>query len=447
MRSSALRRSRPVLAAALLLASACIRRGGAEDELLASNAGSASRKEEEPRYRVERGEVVKKVQFLSSVAPIEEHQLFFRTDGRVRAIHVSENENVRAGQLLADLEMTDLANRVDQARVNLDKARMLLAEIEANRIAIAKAGAELASKQLERSRLANEDPEQAIVVARATLEKASLALEAARAADAARGRTEPSLELRQAGLEETVARVNYERAVGGRADHEIRLRMFDQEVELARLKVEEIRTQKNPQAISDVRLAELALKQLEDQAAMMRIVSPIAGRVMSVNLLAGGEVKAYQPVVVVADPSSFEIRADLLRDEVLQLFVGQEAQIELVDQPGRVIPGVVRRLPYAGLTGSDYLESLDRSTRIRFDPPRDLSLEVGDLARATVVLDRRANVLYLPKEAIRTYQGRRFVVVEEPDRRRRADVRIGLLGDERVEIEDGVGEGETIVGQ
>jgi multidrug efflux pump subunit AcrA (membrane-fusion protein) len=168
---------------------------------------------------------------------------------------------------------------------------------------------------------------------------------------------------------------------------------------------------------------------------------------MSVNLLAGAEVKAYHPVLVVADPSTFEIRADLLREEVLQLFVGQEAQIELVDQPGRIIPGVVRRLPYAGLTGSDYLESLDRSTRIRFEHPRGLTLEVGDLARATVVLDRRTNVLYLPKEAVRSYQGRRFVVVEEPDRRRRMDVRIGLLGDDRVEILEGVKEGETIVGQ
>ena len=424
-----------------------MRRGGDDEDLLASSQAGSSRKEEEPRYTVARGEVVKKVQFLSSVAPIEEHQLFFRTDGRVRVITVQENENVRAGQMLAELEMTDLLNRVDQARVNLDKARMLLAEIEANRIAVAKAEAELASRQLERRRLANEDPEQGITVARASLDKAALALEAARAADQAHGRTEPSLELRQAQLEQTVAQANYDRALRGRVDHEIRLQMLDQEVQLARLKVEEIRTQKNPQAISDVRLAELTLKQLQDQAAMMRITAPISGRVMSVNLLAGGEIKAYRPVLVVADPSSFEIRADLLREEVLQLFVGQEAQIELVDQPGRVIPGVVRRLPYAGLTGSDYLESLDRSTRIRFDPPRDMALEVGDLARATVVLDRREDVLYLPKEAVRSYQGRRFVVIEEPDRRRRVDVRIGLLGDDRMEIEEGVKEGEIVVGQ
>ncbi len=440
-------RSIPILFGALLLLSSCVRRGGAEDDLLAASAGSAARKEEEPRYKVARGEVVKKVQFLSSVAPIEEHQLFFRTDGRVRVINVVEDENVRAGQVLAELEMTDLLNRVAQARVNLDKTRMMLAEIEANRIEIAKAEAELAERQIERSRFANEDPEHAITIAKASLDKASLAVEAARAADAAHGRTEPSLELRQAELEQTVARANYEQSLRGRIDHGMRLAMLDQEVELAKLKLEEIKTQKNPQAISDVRIAELGLKQLEDQAAMMRIVAPIAGRVMSVNLLAGGEVKAYQPALIVADPSTFEIRADLLREEVLQLHIGQEAQIELVAQPGRVIPGVVRRLPYAGLTGSDYLESLDRSTRIRFDPPKDIPLEVGDLARATVVLERRENVLYLPKEAVRTYQGRRFVVIEEPDRRRRADVKVGLLGDDRIELEEGVKEGETVIGQ
>ncbi|HUV07953.1 MAG TPA: efflux RND transporter periplasmic adaptor subunit, partial [Spirochaetia bacterium] len=117
------------------------------------------------------------------------------------------------------------------------------------------------------------------------------------------------------------------------------------------------------------------------------------------------------------------------------------------DYPGKVINGTIRRLPYVGLLGMDYVETLDNSTRIRFTPTKSMNLKVGDLARATIILEERDNVLYLPPDAVRVFQGRRFVVVQEPDRRRRVDVKIGIESEDRVEIKEGLQEGLTAVGQ
>jgi len=88
--------------------------------------------EEIPQFTVKRGTVTRKVQFLSSIAPVGEQKLYFRTSGRIRVIHVQEDDWVSAGLILAELEMTDLLNRIAEAEVNLEMMRQRLARIRAN---------------------------------------------------------------------------------------------------------------------------------------------------------------------------------------------------------------------------------------------------------------------------------------------------------------------------
>ena len=226
-----------------------------------------------------------------------------------------------------------------------------------------------------------------------------------------------------------------------------RLEIMKEEAELATLKLKRLQEHTDPQALTDVKLAELTLKRLEDQAAMHRIVSPMNGQIMSLSLYAGNVSKAYRPVIIVADPSRFEISAYIVSSMVMKLHSGQKVIIELVDHPGQTISGWIRRLPYIGQRNTDSLENADQSTRIQFDPPENVNLKVGDLARATIVLEQRQDVLYLPPEGIRIYQGRRFVVIQDGDSRRRVDVKVGLKSEDRVEIEEGVEEGDIILGQ
>jgi multidrug efflux pump subunit AcrA (membrane-fusion protein) len=48
---------------------------------------------------------------------------------------------------------------------------------------------------------------------------------------------------------------------------------------------------------------------------------------------------------------------------------------------------------------------------------------------------------------VRAFEGRRFVVVRKGDRESRVPVKVGIETDERVEILEGVEEGDLIVGQ
>jgi hypothetical protein len=75
-------------------------------------------------------------------------------------------------------------------------------------------------------------------------------------------------------------------------------------------------------------------------------------------------------------------------------------------------------------------------------------LTVGELATVSIILQQKENVLWLPPAAIRTYQGRNFCVVQNPDgTQQRVDVLLGITTDERVEIVSGLSQGQTIVGE
>jgi len=64
-----------------------------------------------------------------------------------------------------------------------------------------------------------------------------------------------------------------------------------------------------------------------------------------------------------------------------------------------------------------------------------------------VTLEEKQDALWLPPAAIRTFAGRKFVQVEEDGRQRRVDVTIGIESAERVEITEGLEEGQVVVGQ
>src|SRR5690606_2584354 len=155
-------------------------------------------------------------------------------------------------------------------------------------------------------------------------------------------------------------------------------------------------------------------------------------------------------VVSLANVEDLEVKADLISSQMEGLSEGMPANIFLVSRPGDALSGSIRRLPYPYGSGGrgTTVEELDKSTRVSFD---DSALEagfgLGDLVRVRVELERKDNVLWLPPQALRVFDGRRFAVIQDGDVQRRVDVIVGIQTQERVEIEEGLEEGQVVVGQ
>jgi macrolide-specific efflux system membrane fusion protein len=198
----------------------------------------------------------------------------------------------------------------------------------------------------------------------------------------------------------------------------------------------------------DIELAQLALDELNAKIDTTQIKAPFDGTVLSVYITPDTSVEAYKSVIVLADLNNIEVSADLTSTDLQVLQEGMPVQVYAVSGPATVLNGEIRKLPYpyGKASQSSQNETQDTSTRVSLsDPPAKANLTLGDLVRVQVVLEKKDNTLWLPPQAIRKFEGRRFVVVQDGSGQRRVDVTIGITSDDRVEITDGLTEGQTVV--
>src|SRR5262249_4437308 len=153
-------------------------------------------------------------------------------------------------------------------------------------------------------------------------------------------------------------------------------------------------------------------------------------------------------VVEHADPTKLEVASELSAEQMRQLGEGQPAEVKLLSRPDVIMPAVIRLMPSPyGSGGSGAVQEQDRTTRIQVTDTKGQELAPGSVAKIRIVLERKENVLWLPPEAVRAFEGRRFVVGRQGDRERRVTVKVGIETEDRLEILEGLEAGDVIVGQ
>ena len=166
----------------------------------------------------------------------------------------------------------------------------------------------------------------------------------------------------------------------------------------------------------------------------------------SLDLQEGDSVAAYTAVGVLADPRQVEITAQLGSEELSQMALNQQAVIALRNRPGETFHGTVRQLPYP--YGGTTIDTGGDDTAVHVSFEGEADLVIGELATVTIVLQEKEDVLWLPPAAIRTYQGRNFCVVQNPDgSQKRVDVLLGIVTEEKAEIAAGLEAGQIVVGE
>ena len=67
------------------------------------------------------------------------------------------------------------------------------------------------------------------------------------------------------------------------------------------------------------------------------------------------------------------------------------------------------------------------------------------LLPTAIIIQEKEDALLLPPAAIREYGNRTFVLVKDGDYRREIDVKLGIQTDTKVEILEGLEEGQEII--
>jgi HlyD family secretion protein len=199
-------------------------------------------------------------------------------------------------------------------------------------------------------------------------------------------------------------------------------------------------------AVEDAqRRLDKAQKKVEDG----RIVAPQNGQLLAISISEGDTVTAFDPLVEIADPSQLEVASELAAEQMKQLAEGQPVEINTLSRPDVVMPAIIRLMPAPyGSGGSGAVQEQDRTTRFKLLDLKGQEVEAGvTIVKIRIVLEHKDNVLWLPPEAVRSFEGRRFVVVREGDRERRVTVKTGIETEDKIEILEGLKEGDVIVGQ
>jgi multidrug efflux pump subunit AcrA (membrane-fusion protein) len=417
---------------------------------------------EKPTYTVERGSVVKSLEFRGRVSPVTEQELFFETDGYVRDAYVSQGDLVKEGDLLAELEISDLENQLAQADIALKTAELRLSQAEQEttdaldeaEIALEKARLQLAQTQAEDVNadvtIAQIDVSQALQSVADAEQEYKESLERHQEWGE-RGEPQERVDayaraLNQARDNLTASQARYDQALTARHNYTYTVQLQGKEVELTELRVATLARGVDPLLAQEVQKARIDLQRINGQIEDARLVAPFDGRILSMSIREGNLVTAFKTALVLGDPGALEVTAELSADELTQMSVDQPATIRLLNRPDQDYPGRVRQLPYPYGGGGGSQTEDNTTTRIALDDPT-VMLEIGELASVEIFLEQRDDVLWLPPAAVRTFQGRDFAVVQEGDVQRRVDVKVGLESEDRVEILEGVEEGQVVVGE
>lgn len=440
---------------------------------------------EKPTYQVERGTVVKTLEFTGRVSPVLEQELFFKTDGFVGDVLFSRGDQVAFGDLLAELEIGDLENRLAQQQLALKTAELNLEKAEQSRTdQLLEAQIALEKLQLQIDQEQATGSSSRLVSARVNLQAAERELgEAQDAYDQAwepardwelnvndpmclpgqggaipctgetfhdrleRERIVSEQRLVRAKDNLTVARAEYNDAYASSSVDDITAQILDKDIQLAEHRIEQLERGVDPLLALDTERARLEIQDTERRIADAQLIAPFSGQILSVAIHAGDPVNAFKTVIVLADPDALEITAELGSEDLKEMSVSQLATIRLRNRPEEDLSGQVRQLPYPYGGGTVETDEDDTAARIAFDDPA-VDLELGELATVIIVLEQKDEVFWLPPAALRTFQGRTFVVVQNSDgSQRRVDVRTGIESEDRVEILEGLSEGQIIVGE
>jgi HlyD family secretion protein len=194
-------------------------------------------------------------------------------------------------------------------------------------------------------------------------------------------------------------------------------------------------------AQADLERARLELEEARQQLARSTIVAPFDGVILEVKAGLGDAVTANAGLITLADTSAVEIQATIIEEDYPLVQAGQPVELHFDVRPDAVVTGRVDRI--VPQRSAD-----DRLLYPVYVTPDNLpeGLLPGMTVDASIVIDQRENVLRLPKSAARVRSdGTAQVDVWTGDRVEERTVEIGLVGDQYVEILEGLREGERVV--
>ncbi|MBI5301316.1 MAG: efflux RND transporter periplasmic adaptor subunit [Chloroflexi bacterium] len=399
---------------------------------------------------VERGTIAATVSAAGNVAAPEDAVMAFQTSGRVAKVNVQIGDRVKKGQLLMELDTTDLDLALKTAKVNLASSQASLDQTKANlQFALRNAQGALASSQanLDAAKAKNAQNANQIIIAKTQLEKAAVALQQAQGAYnqiAWRGDvalTKQASDLQQATLDYQSALANYNLTIATINDTALKSAQtqFDKDQVALEQAQRNLDTQlRTAQAAVDK--DQVAVEQALRNVDKARIYAPYDGAIAALNFSVGDSAGTGNAITVV-DVSTLQIKVTVAEVDIPKIKADQTAQVTLDAIPGKTYTAKVLAVGPVG-TITQGVVNFPLTVIVNNN---DGAIKPGMTANLAISIEKREDVLMLPTRAVRTQGTQRVVTVLYKGQQIAMPVTTGMTGDQNIEIVAGLREGDQVL--
>jgi HlyD family secretion protein len=330
-----------------------------------------------------------------------------RISGKVERLYANIGDVVKKGQVVAELQKTDLEARVQQRAAELRITEAKLSAVESLRPhEIEKAEAEVAQWQatVELNRKDLNRQEELLKQDFTSQQSRDRVREQLAVAEARRNAARKALELAKIGYEEDLR-----------------------------------------QGAAEVERAKAALTDAKVQLSYASITAPIAGVIGLVTTQEGETVAAglsAPTFVTIIDLARLQVDTFVDEVDIGKVNVGQKATFTVDSFPSR---------EFAGKVVAIYPKAVIQENVVNYDVvveitgPYDGLLRPEMTASVTISLEAHENVLTVPVKAIRRERGKNVVYLMSSGGPQPREVKIGWKDSQWVEILSGLEEGQTVL--
>jgi HlyD family secretion protein len=354
--------------------------------------------------KVEKGDLAKSVVATGKVTPITKVEVKSKASGIVKKLLVDYGDQVKKGQLLAQLDKVEIEAQVAQSQASLDAAQANLSSSQAD---------------FERAKVDAEGPDVPLLK---------------RAYDRAEGMAKDGV-VSASALDD--AEKNYEMSLN------------KQNVSKAQVTVLKAKIAQSKAVVAE---DQANLKQLDEQLSYTDIVSPIDGIVLSRDVEMGDAVSSILVlgssatlVMTLGDTSEVYVKGKVDESDIGKVYLGQPARIKVESFKDKTFTGKVTKISPMGVE-KDNVTTFEVRVSIQ-NPGGELKAEMT--ANAEIILEEHKNVLQIPEGAI-LYDKDKKASVEIPDPKgkegkNKIAVNIGISNGAKTEVLSGLKESEEVV--
>ncbi len=421
--------------------------------------------------QVGRATIVQKISATGSVTAQTGAQVNIgsQISGRIKSLYADVGSHVKAGQVIAVLDLPDVKAQLDQSVAALNSAELAADQQESGvglqqtttRSDISKARASLDSAQATY----NQDAKTAhlqVQTARAAVNQATASYQNAvtflnrekqllakgyiAAQDVDNAQTQANVAAAQLDSARQNLLLTQARTVTALQTDRASMANAQAVLAAARAGTAQniIKLQQVAAARSAVHQAQANVQYWQDQYKKTIIRTPISGTVISLSAQQGETVAAgfaAPTLVTVTDLNRLQVDAYVDETDIGNVHIGQPAIVTVDAYPNMVFHGHVDKIA-AGGTLQQNVVTYD--TTVALDNPRAL-LKPSMTATVNIVVREHRNVVAVPIEAVKYIGQAQVVYVVQGDKIASHTVATGISDDTNTEILSGVRSGDTIV--